>query len=288
MQNNRINQWLENSYKGLVNSELIVFKIAQNHTNYNLLDLRNIADAYLSNINVVMLDSIQRCYYFKNAIIVTSATEYKTFEYMKKIVQRDVILVEDGESINKMIYLLKNKQLDQNSEIKYHLLEKVKFEDIVYLDTNVIREFVIARTHLLKKLNIYFKDLDIEYVDTCLNIYKHKKVLLARFAQSLYRLATLDFTSTDKSVGGTIHKTLGVGSKVLSMKSLKIIVPTSMNKNHRAYDLNENQIETNIKIDIAKKLILLKCKTLDIEQIASTVKLPVKKVEKMYSEFFIK
>lgn len=206
---------------------------------------------------------------------------------MKKIVQKNIILLEDVESINKMIFLLKNKQLEPQSEIKYLLLEKQKFENVLDLEIDMMREFIIVRIHLLKKLSIYFENLDIEYVDSCLDIYKHKKVLLARFIQSLYRLATLDYISTEKSVGATIHTTLGVSSKVIGMKSLKMGLPLKMIKNHRAYNLNENQIQIDTKMSIAKKLLASDIKELDVSKIANITELPLKNIEKMHRTCFI-
>lgn len=287
MQKNIINKWLENSYNKNRNQEIIILKISTDYSQYNMIDLSNSGKYNSSNVNV-MIDAVPQYRNLSNQIIVTNSLSLISLEWIKKVVQKKIILIEDINSINKIVSLLKNKELDFNNEIKYTLLEKIKFEDVLLLDSVSLKNFVLSREAFLNKLNKHFIAIDYEHLDSYINLYVKSKLLVANFAHTLYTLSTLDFISTQKAVGANIHKIVGVGSKVINLESKNIVTVSSLRKNIRVYDLNSNQIETKTKLDIAKKLLLLNYKDLDVQKIAKTLELPLKQVEKIYSKHILK
>ena len=216
--------------------------------------------------------------------IIISEGFYKTIENMKSLICREIISIEGTNSINKLINLIKDKSLDNKNEIKYEMLEKVAFESL-FEDNNVdIKRFVLDRLNQLKKINCNFEKIDIDFLITCLNNYYENKILFASFAQLVYRLANLDFISTTKRVGGNIREKLGVKSNPISRTRLVDLNANQLSKGFRVYNLNENTLVTDEKIKIAKELVKLNSKDLDITKISKITELPLKKVEKMYRE----
>lgn len=290
MQINKLNQWLENSYQGRANQEILFINASKNHIRCNLLDLKRMRNSLKSNFRLLWLDGIEeiRHRYYENQIVAMLSQNIKYFETIKRTIARGVIYVEKSESINDIIALLQAKRVDVKGELSYTLLEKVEFEEILKLDVKSLREFILNRANLLKNIHYCFGWMEHPFLNDCLAIYYNKRILLANFAQYLYRLATLDFTSTDKSVGAAIHKILGIKSSVISLKSLKIKVDISLLKNHRVYILNENQLELDIKMGVAKKLVALDIKELDVNKIGNITELLIKQIEKFYSDCFIR
>jgi len=285
MQKNGINRWLENSYNRHINEEIIVFVTQQNNPPSNLGDLQRISNY---NFNLTMLDDTLKYRHFKNSIVVTNGMEYQSHEKMKKILSKNVILVDDEQSIIKMIELLKSRTLDAQNEIKHTLIEKVDLEEVLKQDIRSLADFIMQRSHHIQKLNFLLGVIDSALINHCLNIYENRNILLASFAQALYKLASLNFTANEKVVGGELRKVLGIKSSVISFRSLNLDLPTELRKNIRVYDLNENPSETKLKLTIAKKLLLLDSKDLDVHKISKMVDLPQKQIEKMYNKYILK
>lgn len=219
--------------------------------------------------------------------IIVSEDYYGAVENMKFIINRGIIYIEDVNSINTFINLLKNRSLNHNNEIKYELVQKVDFESLLKNETIDIKKFVRERLYLLEKINSNFENVTDEYLITCLNNYYKNKILFASFAQLLYRLANLDFKSTAKRIGGNIFKILGVRSNPINSKHLINLKIDQLNKNFRVYDLKENTFVTDTKIKIAQELVKLNIKKLDITKISKVTELPLKKVETIYRKVLL-
>ena len=290
MQINKLNQWLENSYQGRANQEILFINASKNHIRCNLLDLKRMRNSLKSNFRLLWLDGIEdiRHRYYENQIVAMLSQDIKYFETIKRTIARGVIYVEKSESINDIIALLQAKRVDVKGELSYTLLEKVEFEEVLKLDVKSLEAFILKRDNLLKNIHYGFGGIELTFLRDYLTIYSNKRVLLANFAQYLYRLATLDFTSSAKITGKAIHTTLGVPSKIINLKSLKIKVHMSLLKNNRVYIVNKNQLELNIKMDIAKKLVALDIKELDVAKIGNITELPLKDIEKMHRACFMR
>jgi len=287
MHKNRINKWLKKSYNREINQEIIVFVIQQNNPPYNLGDLQKISYHSLNNFNLIMLDQYSKYRHFKNSIVVTNGIEDRSLEAIKNILLKNVILLDNEQSIAKMIELLKSKTLDVQDEIEYTLVEKVDLEEVLNQDIQSLTDFIMQRDRYIQKLNSHLRVIDSALINHYLNIYKHRNILLANFAQALYKLTSLNFMANEKVVGRELRKILGAGSKVLSFRSLNMGLPMELRKNLRVYDLDEKAIETKLKFKIAKKLLSLNCKDLDIQKISKTVELSQKQIEKIYSKYVL-
>ena len=287
MDENILNIWLEILYENSSNKKILFLKVNTGDTK-NFSESLNIfirKDISIINIDILKekngLEKIGT-----NLIIISDSLE--PIENMKLILNREIIYIEDVNSINKLVELLNNKSLDYYNEIKYDFLQKVNFEKLIKSNPEDIEKFVSNRLSLLEKINCNFGNIDSNFLEICLKNYNSKKLLVASFAQLLYRLANLDFISSAKKIGGKIRQIVGVASNPVNSNQLQGLNIRLSLRNYRIYDLNEKPFVMDTKIDIAKKLVKLNLKGLDVIKVAQITELPLKKVEKMYREAFIK
>ena len=287
MDENILNIWLEILYENSSNKKILFLKVNTGDTK-NFSESLNIfirKDISIINIDILKekngLEKIGT-----NLIIISDSLE--PIENMKLILNREIIYIEDVNSINKLVELLNNKSLDYYNEIKYDFLQKVNFEKLIKSNPEDIEKFVSNRLSLLEKINCNFGNIDSNFLEICLKNYNSKKLLVASFAQLLYRLANLDFISSAKKIGGKIRQIVGVASNPVNSNQLQGLNIRLSLRNYRIYDLNEKPFVMDTKIDIAQKLVKLNLKGLDVIKVAQITELPLKKVEKMYREAFIK
>lgn len=281
MKKNELNIWLENTANGLSNQRVLFLKANQNDYLKILDDLNK--QCQVTPIKIEDLQKYKTVASGMNPIIISDGF-YKNIENMKVFLPREIIYVKEPNSIEKLILLINSKSHDFENEIYYELLQKIDFESLFKNEQMNIQKFVIDRLDFLEKINSKFEDIDADFLLTCLKNYHEKKIVLASFAQLLYRLANLDFTSTSKKVGGSIKEVLGVKSSSISRSKLVDLKTNQLNKGFRVYNLNENSCISDTKIKIAKNLVKLDIKELDITKISKATELPLKKVEKMYQE----
>ncbi len=206
------------------------------------------------------------------------------------IFKKDIIYVSSNIFIqnfeNFLNYAFEIKDLIYN--IEYYIIEKVSIKDIIENKEELLDKIKI-RKKLLK--SILGKDFDFNKIDITesgyqdiklgeyLNILKNKNILITSLGHYLYRIFTLDFTSTTTRTGLNIRKDLNSKSKTFTYKYLTD--KNVNNHNLKAYDLNINQIEFDIKIKIAINLLSLKKEKLDYKTIAKVTELPEKDVLKL-------
>ncbi len=286
MKNEELNTWLENTAKVFSNKEVVFVK-----GNYQKIkdSLKSMQDC-VTIINFKELKKTKNIPSGINQIIILEdySQEPIPIDNIKSSISRGIIYIEDENSINKFIDLINNKSLDTTNEVKYELIQKVDFVSLFKKNNLDIKRFIFDRLDLLKKINCNFEHMNIDSLIICLDNYFKNKILFASFAQLLYRLANLDFESSERSIGGNIRRTLGIKSKIINRKNLISLKVEQLEKNFRVYDLKENTFVMDTKIDIAKKLVKLNLKGLDVIKVAQITELPLKKVEKMYREAFIK
>lgn len=276
MQENRIKKWFENCNNRQQNSAPLLI-ITQDESLRDMLNGLNGTTPYF---RILLLVNNAKFYNVANNMIIV------TSRLTEKLIEKEAIIIDDDSSIKTIYLALQNKMFNDFSTIEYTSMEKKSFEDLVKEDTQSMQEFINTRVRLLQKFNCCPQVIDMSSVGDMLRIYHKKNILLASFAQSLYKLASLDFTASDKAIGGMIRKALGVKSKVFSPKSLDVLLPFELRKNHRVYDLNESQNNLVSKEQIAKKLIELDSKDLNINKIAKIVELPLKTLERMHRAYF--
>ena len=287
MDENILNIWLEILYENSSNKKILFLKVNTGDTKIFSESLNIFIRKDISIINIDILK--EKNWLEKigaNLIIISDSLE--PIENMKLILNREIIYIEDVNSINKLVELLNNKSLDYYNEIKYDFLQKVNFEKLIKSNPEDIEKFVSNRLSLLEKINCNFGNIDSNFLEICLKNYNSKKLLLASFAQLLYKLANLDFISSAKKIGGKIRQIVGVASNPVNSNQLQGLNIRLSLRNYRIYDLNEKPFVMDTKIDIAQKLVKLNLKGLDVIKVAQITELPLKKVEKMYREAFIK
>ena len=277
--------WLGNSAKNLSDQRVVFLRVRKGDMQKIKDELRNIYSIHI--VGIEELEGEKMPSIGMNPIIV-SEDYYSAVENMKFIINnREIIYIEDVYSISRFIYLVKNRSLNHNNEIKYELVQKIDFESLLKNETIDIGKFVRERLYLLEKINSKFEIITHEFLITCLNNYHKNKILFASFAQLLYRLANLDFKSTAKRIGGNIVEILGVSSGSISRSRLVDLRTNQLSKGFRVYDLKENTFVYDTKIKIAQELVKLNIKELDVTKISKITELPLKKVERMYREAFL-
>ncbi len=284
MKENILNVFFENVDKHFSNKEVVFLRVRKGDMQKIKDELKKIYSIHIVGIEELEEGKIPSI--GMNPIIV-SEDYYGAVENMKFIINREIIYMEDVNSINRFMDILKNKFLNHNNEIKYELLQKIDFESLIKNETIDIEKFVRERLYLLKKINSNFENITDEFLITCLNNYHKNKILFASFAQLLYRLSNLDFKSTAKRIGGNIFEILGVRSNPINSRHLINLEVNQLNKNVRVYDLKENTFVSDTKIKIAQELVKLNIKEIDITKISKITELPLKKIETMYREAFL-
>jgi hypothetical protein len=286
MKNEELNTWLENTAKVFSNKEVVF--VEGNYQEFKD-SLKSMQDS-VTIINLRELKKTKNIPSGINQIIILEdySQEPIPIDNMKSTISRGIIYIKDVNSIYKFMNLINNKSLDTTNEVKYELIQKVDFVSLFKKNNLDIKRFIFDRLDLLKKINCNFEHMNIDSLIICLDNYFKNKILFASFAQLLYRLANLDFESSERSIGGNIRRTLGIKSKIINRKNLVSLKVEQLEKNFRVYDLKENTFVMDTKVDIAKKLVKLNLKGLDVIKVAEITELPLKKVEKMYREAFIK
>lgn len=167
--------------------------------------------------------------------------------------------------------------------IEYSIVEKVSIKDIIENKDELLDKIGI-RKQLLK--NILGKDFHFNKIEIIqsgaqdikllqyTNILKNKNILITSLGHYLYKIFTLDFSSTITRVGLNIGKDLNTKSKTFTYQFLT--GKKTSNHNLKAYDLKINQIEIDTKMRIAKNLLSLKKEKLDNKTISKVTELPEK------------
>ena len=288
---NKINQWLENSSKGIINKEVFICRITQDILRKKL---HNAMNTFTSKIKFVTFDeneATKKYKKYKNIIIDITPYNGSDYDLNNRLLADGIILIDDQSSIQALLSLIEqqNSNSVHKQEIKYTHIEKFDAQDIFIRTQEELLDFVIQREKELSQLGFLPPYLfsQASNLNLYFNIFKQKNILFANLAHHLYRLGTLDFRSSITAIGRKIHKQLGVKSKVLSPLALQIPVPLHLAKNSRVYDLNENELEIQVKKNIATKLIQLDLKELDITTIADLTQLQTKVVESIYKKYKI-
>lgn len=281
MDKNIIEKWLENAFNSKSNNEVIFIKSNNSFANLNISYGARVEfiEFKLANVKLHFLDGNK---------IIKLDDNYEFYEFMKNNLVNGAIIILEENSVKSLLNALDKKDINAISEIKYISLEKIPFENILNYDEKELRNFILYREFILSKINSHYKKLEEQDIDYFLAVYFQGKILIAKFIQRLYRLATLNFICTDKQIGSIVKKLLDVSSKVVSPKYIRFLGSTEKLKNTRIYDLNINQVELDTKINIAKKLVKLDIKELDINEVSKITQLPIKAIENIYKEAFIR
>jgi hypothetical protein len=272
MQQNELEIWLENLNNDVKNETIIFLN----------------ENRYISKSNVNTMGYSENLEYLKkcNYIIVKDKFQFegKNFnKFFNLTFQKPIIIIKDKESIDKFVKLLQEDENDKKQEkidIKYHLVNKKDFQELLHMDKNEL-------INLLEKEHSYLYTFcpnfiyNEEFISLSIDTLKKSNILTASFANYLYKFAYLDFTANTTKVGREIRKLIGVKSKTINhYRTRDIYFPKG--KPFKGYDLNTDKY-LEIKKIIAQKLINLNDKKLDLDKIAEITELPIKEVKKLFN-----
>lgn len=209
--------------------------------------------------------------------------------YYHSYLQRGIIYIEDKNSTNIFISLLKGNKNNINSEPLYSFIEKTNFEEFVKDTKNIHKKFIYI-LHLLEKLHINLLEHDISFYEEALHYYIKNNILCSNLANLLYKITKFDFKSNKTFIGKKISSIFGTSSKAMNVNyifsfRLRIYLKS---KNIKVYDLNFDQKTYDIKCNIATKLLQLDSKDLTVEKISTITKLPFYEIEKLYKQKYIR
>jgi len=280
---NKLKIWLENAFNRKANSNVVFV----NNSN-RLLEIENCFRANIEIIDTIIIQNDKTINSNTRNYIVTTFGFSCLKNIFNSAIKNGFIFIKDDENINQFIYAIENRNPDICNQISFKLVEPVNLEELLHYEQKELYDFIKGREDILQAINNKYIKLDEEYLRCYLAVYYEKKILIASFIQKLYRLANLDFISSDKKIGGILSKMLLTSSKTFTPKQIGINCNTKKITNIKAYDLNINEVEQNVKIDIATELIKLDLKELDITKISKITKLPIKIVENIFKKICLK
>lgn len=280
MNDNKIEEWIKNAFENKVNTQPIFIK------DYGFDNINKPFDIKINFINLKYLnnDFIPKS---NNPIIVINNT-FNFQNSIKEHISKGFIVILDKQSIENLILAIATKDIYKIKEIQCIVIEPIKLETLLNLNKSDFQRFIVDRENILKTIDEQYIKLEYEDLLYFLEVYYSKKILIASFAQKLFRLATLNFVISEKKVGGSLSEILNTSSKVVTPKYIGIIGGTKKISNIRVYDLNVNHREREIRTDIAKKLLAFNLKELDVKTMAKVTDLPLKIVEKLYQMAYLR
>ena len=280
MNDNKIVEWIKNAFENKVNTQPIFIK------DYGFDNINKPFDIKINFINLKYLnnDFIPKS---NNPIIVINNT-FNFQNSIKEHISKGFIVILDKQSIENLIFGIATKDIYKIKEVQSIVIEPIKLETLLNLNKSDFQRFIVDRENILKTIDEQYIKLEYEDLLYFLEVYYSKKILIASFAQKLFRLATLNFVISEKKVGGSLSEILNTSSKVVTPKYIGIIGGTKKISNIRVYDLNVNHREREIRTDIAKKLLAFNLKELDVKTMAKVTDLPLKIVEKLYQMAYLR
>ena len=280
MQDNKLKIWIENGLNKVDNIEVVFIKYE------GILNITKPFNSKFDCINTNMMNNDFGSKFRNSIITINKISIFEKLFYNN--IKDGFIFIEDEESIKKFIYAIETKDISICNEIKCSLVEPVSLEIILKYSREDIKIFIKDRESILQAMNYKYVKFDEEDLEYFLEVYYKRNILIASFIQKLYRLAMLDFISSAKKIGGILSYILSTSSKTLTRKEIGILLTGKKPTNVKAYNLNINELEQNIKIKIATNLFKLNFKDLDITKISKITELPIKSVEKIYKKMFLR
>lgn len=127
MEEDILNIWLTNTASTISNQRVLFLNVNDSQEIINDLNKQY----QVTPIKIEDLEKYKRVINGMNPIIISDGFYNKTIENMKSLISKEIIYIEDTNSINKLINFIKDKSLDNKNEIKYEILEKVAFVKIL-------------------------------------------------------------------------------------------------------------------------------------------------------------
>ena len=280
MQDNKWTIWIVNGLNNKANVEVLFIKYD------GILNIKKPINSKFDCIDTNMMNNYDDSK-FRNPIITTNQIyRFETLFYNS--IKDGFIFIENEESIKKFIYAIETKDISICNEIKFSLVKPVSLGIIHKYSREDIEIFIKNRESILKAMNYKYVKFDEEDLEYFLEVYYKRNILIAAFIQKLYRLVNLDFISSSKNIGSLLSEILSTSSKTHTPKQIGVVFIGKKPTNIKAYNLNINQVELNIKNKIATNLFKFTFNELDIATIAKITELSIKRVENIYKKIFLK
>lgn len=280
---NKLKIWLENAFNRKANSNVVFV----NNSN-RLLEIENCFRANIEIIDTIIIQNDKTINSNTRNYIVTTFGFSCLKNIFNSAIKNGFIFIKDDENINQFIYAIENRNPDICNQISFKLVEPVNLEELLHYEQKELYDFIKGREDILQAINDKYTKFDESELKYYLEVYYKRNILIASFIQKLYRLAMLDFISSAKKIGGILSYILSTSSKTLTPKEIGILLTGKKPTNVKAYNLNINELEQNIKIKIATNLFKLNFKDFDITKISKITELPIKSVEKIYKKMFLR
>ncbi|MGJ0494737.1 hypothetical protein [Aliarcobacter cryaerophilus] len=280
MVNNKLELWVNNANNGINNDHVIFIK------NINFLSINPHWNTMIDVINTNILQ-IDFGIKFRNSIITTNKI-YKFEKLFFHSIKNGFIFIEDDNNSKILINAIEKRDPSICNQIRFEVVETFDLEKLLGFNESHMKNFIETREKILQAINDKYTKFDESELKYYLEVYYKRNILIASFIQKLYRLAMLDFISSAKKIGGILSYILSTSSKTLTPKEIGILLTGKKPTNVKAYNLNINELEQNIKIKIATNLFKLNFKDFDITKISKITELPIKSVEKIYKKMFLR
>ena len=280
MVNNKLELWVNNANNGINNDHVIFIKN---------IDFLSINPHWNTMINVINTNILQKDFgiKFRNSIITTNKIcKFEKLFYNSII--NGFIFIEDDNNSKILINAIEKREPSICNQIRFEVVETFDLEKLLGFNEPNMKNFIENREKILQAINDKYTKFDESELKYYLEVYYKRNILIASFIQKLYRLAMLDFISSAKKIGGILSYILSTSSKTLTPKEIGILLTGKKPTNVKAYNLNINELEQNIKIKIATNLFKLNFKDFDITKISKITELPIKSVEKIYKKMFLR
>lgn len=297
MKENKIKNWIDEAEKKTA-SPIIVLRIENINDIENTISLIHTKKIGYHNslYNVIQMSAIfenTQTYVEHNLILINDVNNYApttTGElYYHSYLQRGIIFIEDKNSIDMFLSLLNGNKNNIGSEPLYSFIEKTNFENFVKDKENIYKSFMY-RVQLFEKLHINLLEYDISFYIEALTVYIKHNILCSNIAHLLYKITKFDFKSNKTVIGREISSIFGSSSKEMNTSHIftyRVRVHLK-SKNIKVYDLKFDQKSYNIKMNIAKKLIMLDSKDLNSKKISKLIELPYKDVDNLYKKVYLR
>ncbi len=285
-----INKWFVNLLEGRSNEEILFicdieilevikdFLSKKQNVEYNILEVNKHMFSNLKN---------KICYDIDQKLILNKTNKFLDFP----------VLVIDSDFDIKNIKNHEKDSLEKKKEF-YYCARKYEPIDFIKDRSNKLEHFLLhsANMKIIRNNHYYFKlfeGINIEernyktIISEDIRFFIDSNIITSRLITIVYRVLKLDLSATTTESGRYFRNKTNVRSKIFNIRTLSLynnvnlaLLPKDLEeKNFRAYNLSENEIEVKTKKEIARKLLYNQY--LEIDKISEVTGLQTNEIKKL-------
>lgn len=145
MNDNKLKEWIQNCFEGKVNRASIFIK----DYGINNIDLPKDTNINLANLKFLDIDVISKS--INQIIIIGNSLKFQNS--IRKHTKDGFIFIEDKESIENLMYIIFEKNIDKIDNIKYTVVDPINLGTLLTIDNNDFQRFIVEREYILKTIN---------------------------------------------------------------------------------------------------------------------------------------